>query len=205
MAVDTVGPPPLLARGRVDRLRIQVGFRASPDEPALRQFLLDVPSPEDGLDEDRVLAALEPAVCAGARGPRHHSLHVHRWHSSWGARDGALEIGLLVTIGTPPPAYDEVLAALRDVLALVRAEATGPLSRDSAVTRAHHAVASAYGLDGELKLSSEEHHPDVNAWTIELRRPGEEFLALVGCVEGYAGSVDVRRRQRHEVSDLGPE
>jgi hypothetical protein len=205
MAVEALDPPPLLARGRVDRLRVQVAFRPGPDDAADRHFLLDVPAPEDGLDEGALLGALEPAVHAGVPRPRHHSVHVHRWHTSWGARDGALDVDLLVTSGTAPVAYDDVVAALRDVLALVRAPASGVLSRDSAVQRARHAVASAYGLDGALHLSSEEHHPGANAWTIELRRPGEEFLAIVGCVDGYAGSVDVRRKDWPEVSDLGPE
>lgn len=205
MAVEALDPSPLLARGRVDRLRIQVGYRTSPDGAADRHFLLDVPVPEGGLDEDAVLGALEPAVRAGSRHHRHHSLHLHRWHTSWGARDGALDVDLLVTVGTGPVTYDDVVAALRDVLSLLRAPATGPLSRDGAVQRARHAVASTYDLDAELHLSSEEHHPDLNAWTIELRRPGEEFLVQVGCVEGYAGSVDVRRQECSEVSDLGPE
>lgn len=205
MAVEALDPSPLLSRGRVDRLRIQVGFRASPDDSADRHFLLDVPAPEDGLDEDAVLGALEPTVHAGAPHPRHHSVHLHRWHTSWGARDGALDVDLLVTSGSAPVEYDDVVAALRDVLALVRAPAPGVLSRDSAVLRARHAIASTYDLEGELHLSSEEHHPDANAWTIELRRPGEEYLAVVGCVDGYAGSVDVRRRDWPEVSDLGPE
>lgn len=206
MTVDSQRPSPLLAQGRVDRLRIQIGFRASPEAPAERHFLLDVPAPpEDALDEDTLLAALEPAVHAGAPGPRHHSVHLHRWHTSWGAREGALEVGLHVTLGTLPPAYDDVRAALRDVLAVVRAPASGPLPRDLAVTRARDAVLSTYGLDGELQLSSEEHHPHVNAWTIGLSRPGHEFLTEVGCIEGYAGSVEVHHRQRDEVSDLGPE
>lgn len=206
MAVEALDPSPLLARGRVDRLRLQVGFRTTPDDDADRHFLLDVPAPEDGLDEGAVLGVLEPVVHAGSPRPRHHSLHLHRWHTSWGARDGALDVDLLVTRGTAPVVYDDVVAALREVLALLNAPAAGSLlSRDAAVQRAREAVASTYGLDGELHLSSEEHHPDLDAWTIELRRPGEEYLVQVGCVDGYAGSVDVRRKEWAEVSDLGPE
>ena len=91
----------------MDRVRVQVGYRARPDGPAHQQFLLDLPVPETDapatrtrFDESRVLAALEPVLYAGAEAPRHYSLHQHRWHTSWGPSPGALEIGLLVTTGT---------------------------------------------------------------------------------------------------------
>ena len=112
MASDAVGEHssrrPLLTLGRVDRVRVQVGYRARPDGPAYEQFLLDVPVPEtagvaEQLDESRVLAALEPVLYAGAGPARHYSLHQHRWHTSWGSSPGALEIGLLVTTGPPTP------------------------------------------------------------------------------------------------------
>ena len=130
MATDAVDDPslPLLTLGRVHRLRVQVGYRARPDGPAYQQFLLDVPVPglvaQGAFDEARVLAALEPVVYAGADTPRHYSIHEHRWHTSWGPSPGALEIGLLVTTGTPTVAASEapldgVTRAFRDLLALV--------------------------------------------------------------------------------------
>ena len=103
-AVDSSRP--LLTLGRVDLVRVQVGYRSSPDDPAYQQFLLDLTVPEtdsapgqDAFDERRALAALEPVLHAGSAAPRHYSLHQHRWHTSWGASPGALELGLLVTTG----------------------------------------------------------------------------------------------------------
>ena len=92
-AVGGLGARPLLTLGRVDRVRVQVGYRARPDGPAQQQFLLDLPVPgtdsdigEDLLDESRVLTALEPVLYVGGDAPRHYSLHQHRWHTSWGPR-----------------------------------------------------------------------------------------------------------------------
>lgn len=66
MGTDAVDPSrPMLASGRVDLLRIQVGFRTSPEDQAHQQFLLDLPVLEvdarawDGVDERLVLGALE--------------------------------------------------------------------------------------------------------------------------------------------------
>lgn len=203
MAVDVVRGESLLGRGRTDVLRVQVGYRPGPEDRAERQFLLDVPAPEEGrLDEERVLAALEPAVYAGAPAPRHHSVHVHRWHTSWGARPGGLEVGVLVTVGRTVPSYDGVVTAFRDLLALVEATPARPLTRSAALHRARCAVASAYDLPEEqLRLSSEEHRPAENAWLVELWRDGHEYLARVGFVDGHPGSVDVRHRVRREVAD----
>ena len=106
--------PSLLTLGRVDSVRVQVGYWASPDDRVDRQYLLDlsVPEPdggggEDVLDELRILTALEPVLYAGADARRHYSLHQHRWHTSWGASPGALEIGLLVNTGPRTRAISE--------------------------------------------------------------------------------------------------
>src|SRR5687768_1079027 len=87
-AVDSSRP--LLTLGRVDLVRVQVGYRASPDDRAYQQFLLDltVSEADNARDQDafneRLLAALEPVLYAGAEAPRHFSIHQHRWHTSWG-------------------------------------------------------------------------------------------------------------------------
>ncbi|GAA2139364.1 hypothetical protein GCM10009844_08070 [Nocardioides koreensis] len=215
MATDAVDEPttrPLLTLGRVHRLRVQVGYRARPDGPAYQQFLLDVPVPglvaQGAFDEARALAALEPVVYAGAETPRHYSIHEHRWHTSWGPSPGALEIGLLVTTGTPTAATSEapldgVVQAFRDLLELVGRPGPVPASRDAAVQRARTATATAYALDADaLSLSTEEHHLATGSWRLRLRTTsGEGYDVVVGLVDGYAGSVRVRHAGRIEVFD----
>lgn len=212
-AVDGRPSRPLLTLGRVDRVRVQVGYRATPDGPAFQQFLLDLPVPEAesdqaALDERRVLAALEPVLYVGAGAPRHYSVHQHRWHTSWGPSPGALEIGILVTTGTRRAALstssqDGVTRAFRDLLDLVGRPEPMPTSRDAAILRARRGAAAAYALDPEeLSLNAEEHHPSENSWAVGLRTPaGEEYDVVVGLVDGYAGSVRVRHGERIEVSD----
>ena len=210
----------LLTFGRVDSVRVQVGYRANPEAPVDRHYLLDlsVPEPEDEagedvLDERRILAALEPVLYAGADARRHYSLHQHRWHTSWGASPGALEIGLLVSTGPRTTAvseasYDGVTRAFRDVMEVAGRPERTPTSRDSAVQRARRAAATAYALEpDDLSLRAEEHHPADNSWTLTLRATaGEEYDVVVGFVEGYAGSVSVRHVPRIEASDsIGPE
>src|SRR6476619_761332 len=97
----------LLTLGRVDLVRVQVGFRDIPDDRAYQQFVLDLSVPEgdsardqDALADRLALAALEPVLYARAEAPRHYSFRQHRWHTSWRASAGALEYGLLVTTGT---------------------------------------------------------------------------------------------------------
>jgi hypothetical protein len=207
---------PLLTLGRVDMVRVQVGYRAAPDDWASQQFLLDLPVPEadsardqDAFAERRVLAALEPVLYVGAAGPRHYSLHQHRWHSSWGARSGVLELGLLVTTGTKTTAalweasHDGVTRAFRDLMEMAGRPEQTPTSRDAAVLCARRGAATAYAVDPDaLSLSAEEHHPADNSWTFRLRTAaGEEYEALVGFVDGFAGSVRVRHGHRIEVSD----
>ena len=94
-------PRRLLTLGRVDQVRVQVGFRTTPEDRPYQQFLLDLPVSEgasvrkhDAFDEELALAALEPVLFAGAEAPRHYSLHQHRWHTSWGASPGVLDIGI---------------------------------------------------------------------------------------------------------------
>jgi hypothetical protein len=206
----------LLTLGRVDRVRVQVGFRASPDDRVFQQFLLDLSVPEadsagdhGAFDERLALVALEPVLYAGAGAPRHYSLHQHRWHTSWGASPGALEVGLLVTIGTRTTAnvseasHDGVTRAFRDLMEVAGQPEPTPTSRDAAILRARRAAATAYAVDPDgLSLSAEEHHPAENSWTVGLRTTaGDEYEVVVGFVDGYAGSVRVRHEQRIEVSD----
>jgi hypothetical protein len=214
-AVDQRSTRPLLTLGRVHLVRVQVGYRAGPDGPVHQQFLLDLPVPENGaahdpdaLDETRVLAGLEPVLHAGTEPPRHYSLHTHRWHTSWGASPGALELGLLVTAGTASSAVSDawlagVTRAFRGLMDLVGRPEPAPTSRDAALQRARHSVATTYGLDPDaLSPSAEEHHAGDNSWTVALRATaGEAYDVVVGLVDGYAGSVRVRHRSGVEVSD----
>ena len=206
----------LLTLGRVERVRVQVGFRDSPEDRPFQQFLLDLSVAEsdsasaaDAFDERLALAALEPVLYTSAGTPLHYSVHQHRWHTSWGASPGALEVGLLVTVGrrattnASEGSPDGVLRAFRDLM-----EATGqpeptPTSRDAAVVRARRAAATAYAVDpAGLSLSAEEHHPAENSWAVGLRTTaGDEYEVVVGFVDGYAGSIRVRHEQRIEVSD----
>ncbi|MER6974997.1 hypothetical protein ABT304_28320 [Nocardioides sp. NPDC000445] len=210
----------LLTLGRVDSVRVQVGYRASPDDQVDRQYLLDlsVPEPdgggsEDVLDDREILAALEPVLYAGADARRHYSLHQHRWHTSWGASPGALEIGLLVNTGPRTTAvseasYDGVARAFRDVMEVVGRPERTPTSRESAVQRTLRAAATAYAVDPDaLSLRAEEHHAADNSWTLTLRSTtGDEYDVVVGFVEGYAGAVSVRHAHRFEAADsIGPE
>ncbi len=214
-AAEAPLPRPLLTLGPVHRVRIQVGLRASPEGAAHEQFLLDLPTGEaaadDGApppDETSILAALEPVLFAGADVPRHYSVHQHRWHTSWGASPGTLEIGLLVTTGTRAAATSEaslteVTGVFRGLLERVGGPDPLPTSRDAAVTRARRSAASAYAVDpSTLSLSAEEHHPSANTWSLALRAgDGSEYDVLVGFVDGYAGSVRVRHQPPPEVYD----
>ena len=214
-AVDEAARRPLLTLGRMNLARVQVGYRERPDGPAYLHFLLDVPVPDASgvpdervLGESRVLAALEPVVYAGADTPRHYSLHVHRWHTTWGPSPGALEIGLLVTTGSRTAtvleaANEGVTRAFRDVLEVVGRPEPTPTSRDTAILRARRSAATAYALDPDaLSLSVEEHHPSENSWTLGLRATsGDEYDVVVGLVDGYARSVRVRHVHRVEVFD----
>ena len=215
MTPRAVGQRPLLTLGRVDVLRVQVGYRARPDGPAYQHFLLDVPVPEpvspddeDSLEAPRVLTALEPALYVGSDAPRHYSLHQHRWHTSWGASPGALEIGLLVTAGTrtaalSTAAHDAVVRAFRNLLELVGRPEPSRIPRDAAILRARRSAATAYAVDPDaLWLSEEEHHASQNCWTVGLRTAaGDEYDVVIGVVDGYAGSVRVRQDAGIEVYD----
>lgn len=196
-----------LGDGRVDRVHVQIGYRTRPDGPASEQFLLDLPVAEDGARpaEDIVLAALDPAVFAGGAIRRHHSLHVHRWHDSWGVATGALEVGLTVTTGRSSRgdtvARSEVVAQVfGELLRLAGSAPATPVSRDAALVRARRSVVAAYGEDVDgLAVRVEQHLADQDAWRFSLRSPTAEYAVQVGLVDGYSASVSVRRSAPSEV------
>jgi hypothetical protein len=209
-AVGEASPRPLLTLGRVDRLRVQVGYRGSPDGAAYEQFLLDLAVPEadspaarEAFSEGPVLALLEPVLYTHGDAARHYSIHQHRWHTSWGASPGSLEIGLLVTTGTATaPSEDGVTRAFRDLLALAGPQDSTPTSRDAAIRKARSSAATAFALDPDaLSLSTEQHHPAENSWTVGLRATtGDEYAVVVGLVDGYAGAVRVLHQRPTEVT-----
>ena len=217
MVSDAVEEPacgPLLTFGPVDVVRVQVGFGGGPERRACQQFLFDCPLPEaysnrvPVIGEQQVLAALEPVLYVAADAPRPYSLHQHRWHTSGSASPGALEIELVVTTGTwtaaaARAAREVVTHAFRELL-----EAAGPpeptlTSRDVAIVRARRGVAGAFGVDPKaLTLSAEEHNPVENSWALLLTTTaGHEYDVMVGVVDGYAGSLEVRHERRTEVFD----
>jgi len=209
-------PRRLLTLGRVDQVRVQVGFRTTPEDRPYQQFLLDLPVSEgasvrkhDAFDEELALAALEPVLFAGAEAPRHYSLHQHRWHTSWGASPGVLDIGILVTTGARKGAAiseasrESVARAFHDLMETVGHPQPTPTTRDAALLQARRAAATAYAIDPDaLSVYVEEHRPAENSWTIGLRATARDrYEVVVGFVDGYAGSVRVRHEQRIEVSD----
>jgi hypothetical protein len=209
-ALDESPPDPVLTLGRLDQVRVQVGYRVRPDGPADQQFLLDLPVAERGpaatpvLDDQRLLTALEPVLYVGSDVPRHYSLHQHRWHSSWGLSPGALEVGLHVTTGRVTGASHEgVLSAFRELIRFVGGPVSSPVSRDAAIVRARSSVATAYpSVAEELVLSEEEHDPVGNRWRVGLRTTrGDQYDVVVGFVDGYAGAVWVRHGRSVEVFD----
>lgn len=213
-AASEGAPRPLLTLGRVERVQIQVGYRALPDSPADRQFLLDIEVPEDdgrgqnSFDDARILATLEPVLCVGGDVRRHYSLHQHRSHTSWGLSPGALEIGILVTTGTrsvahSEAAYDGVIRAFRDLLEMAGVQDPPPISRAAAIMRARSSAGTAFAVHpDELTLRTEEHHPATNSWRVGLRAThGDEYDVMVGVVGGYVGAVRVTHVVRSEVSD----
>lgn len=214
-AVDGRPQRSVLTFGRVDRARITVRYQVGPEGPAYQQFLLDLPLPEADASgaqvtgyETRILAALEPLLSAGRVEPWEYALHQHCWHTSHGEAAGALGLELmLITGGMEAATFEEAKEAVRgsfgEVLADLGVPGAGPTSRDDAVRIARDAVAEAYDTDVDaLALTTEEHQPDADAWTVGLRTIGaDEYDVVVGLVAGYAGSLGLRHVDRSEVSD----
>jgi hypothetical protein len=204
----------MLRLGRVDRVRIQVGYREAPESAAHDAFLLDLPVAEgddprvEPFDTQVYLAALEPVLYVGSEVPRHYSLHQHQWHTSWAPASGAVDLGLTVTTGDPARATTEaattaVTEAFRSLLGLAGVETTEPLKRQGALVKGRRGVASAYGLDEDsLSLVSEEFHAETGTWRCSFRtRYFQRYAVTVGFVDRYPGSVRVRREGRDEVTD----
>jgi hypothetical protein len=199
---------PLLTLGRIDRIRIQVGFRTTPTASAYEQFLLDLTPDEDGpqIEEAAVVSALEPILYDGDGPPRHYSLHQHRWSTSWGLSPGALELGLLITTSRRSRSDTDattVAGAFRELLGRAESSASEPVTRDAAVVRARRSTEAAYGIDGDaLRLAFETHDVGADAWRIGLSDAGSgEYDVLVGFVDGCAGAVRVRHDAGLEVVD----
>lgn len=209
----------MLRLGRVDRIRIQVGYREVPDGTPYDQFLLDLPVPDpeepgaEPFDTQLCLTALEPVLYVDADAPRHYSLHEHRWHTSWAPTAGVVDLGLTVTTGAASrvkseAAYDAVLKAFRALLELVGASTGRSLSRDASLLQARRGLAAAYGLDADaLSLVSEEARSAAGTWRCGFRTPDfQRYAVTVGFVDGYAGSIRARREPPDEVTDsVGPE
>lgn len=207
-----------LKLGDVSRVHVQVSYRDLPEMPAHEQYLLDVSlsehfPPDGGFDEEPFLDALQPAVFLGADVARHYSLHVHRWHTSWGASTGIYEIGLTVTTGprtleSPSATQDAVREAFLALLDLSPGPRARVGSRDEAVGRARRSVAAVHGFDVEtLNLTSEQHDPDSGSWKVSLRAGSadEEYAVVVGFVDGFAGSVHLRSTNREVIDSVGVE
>ena len=207
---------PLLTLGRIDRIRIQVGFRATPTAPAYEHFLLDLTLDEERpqIEEAALMSALEPILYAPEGPPRHYSLHQHRWSTSWGPSPGALELSLLVTASRRPrddADAGSVAAAFRELIRLAGVAATEQITRDVAVIRARRATGVAYGVDEDaLRLAFEMHDVGAGAWRIGLSDRGSEhkgnqtsgeYDVVVGFVNGCAGAIRVRRDAEVEVVD----
>lgn len=207
-----------LKLGEVSRVHVQVSYRELPEVPAHEQYLVDVSLPEryqpdGGFDEEPFLDALQPAVFLGGDIARHYSLHVHRWHTSWGASTGIYEIGLTVTTGprtpeSPSATQDAVRDAFRALLDLSPVPRARVDSRDEAVGRARRSVAAVHGFDAEsLSLTSEQHDPDRDTWSVGLRAgsANEQYAVVVGFVDGFAGSVHLRATNREVIDSVGVE
>lgn len=206
---------PALTLGRVDRIRLQVGFRETPDGPAYEQYLLDLPPSDtddaaaDGsFDDGPYLAALEPVVSVVGEKRRHYSLHEHRWHTSWGPATGGLDLGITVTTGAATRRMaaanqEATVAAFDTLLAKAPVVATESLTRKGAVIRARSAVAAAYALDPDaLVLTVEQHDAGRRAWRFALSDSHlDRYDVTVGFLDGYAGSVHVRHEAPDEVHD----
>lgn len=204
----------MLQLGRVDRVRIQVGYREEPEGAAYDQFLLDLPAPDPDEPRDQPfdtqlwLTALDRVLYVASEAPRHYSLHEHRWHTSWAPAAGTVDLGLTVTTGGTSPAkseaaYDAVLTAFRALLELAGAPSGHPLKRDFALSKARDSLAAAYGLDAEtLSLVLEEFHAESGTWRCGFRTPDfHRYAVTVGFVDGYPNSVRARREPRDEVTD----
>lgn len=187
--------------GRIAEVRVRITYDARGGGPASEVCLLDVPladSPAADL-EDRLLDAVTPLLEVSP--VVRYEVHLDR---SWTNRDavtGRLDLRVELTDGDPDGHRDAVASAFRAVLAECGRPGGPDLHRDEALTRARVRAAQAFpalhaerlGVAGEARGEG---------WTFQLVAPdGERFAVLVGFVDGFAGSVQVRRRPPLEVFD----
>lgn len=196
--------------GRIDQVRVRVGYSRTPDGPAYEVFLLDLPGAgTDGtFDEVPYLEALEPILYALADPPLDYSVHVDRSRTSRAAA-GDVEIRVSLTTGSTSIAFgatalDGVKNAFRTVLEVAGPPESPVLRHDEAIARAMVRVEEAFPdvHSDVLSVSEEEHRAAQGSWSVGLRtRELDRYLVVVGFLDGYAGSAHVRHEPRGEVLD----
>lgn len=213
MARTAADPPDSSGRvlhlGRVDRLRVRVGYGPALGEPARDVLLLDVPlTGPDTFDEEPYLEALEPILYAAPAALLPYSVHLDRHHTSLGSVAGEVEIRMDLTTGAgplPTEAIEAVAHAFRRILDHAGAPERPELRHDDAIDRARAHVREAYPeMDPvELSVSDEEHRPAQGSWSIGLRRRTDldRYVVVVGFLDGHPGSAHVHHHRRSEVLD----
>lgn len=188
--------------GRIAEVRVRIAYDAPGGGPAREVCLLDVPlagsSPDDL--EDRLLEAVTPLLEVS---PVRYEVHLDRSWANRGTVTGRLELRVELTNGDADGHRDAVATAFRAVLAECGRPGRTDLHRDEALTRARVRAAQAFPTLHAERLGVAGESRD-EGWTFQLVTPDGE-RALVGFVDGYAGSAQVRRRPPLEVFDsLGP-
>lgn len=199
----------VLHLGRVDRLRVRVGYGPALGEPPRDVFLLEVPlTASHTFDEKPCLEALEPILYPAPAAPLPYSVHLDRHHTSLGSTAG--EVGIRMDLGTgsgslPATAVEAVALGFRRILDHAGAHDRPQLHHDDAIDRARTHVQRAYPeLDpADLSVSDEEHRPAQGSWSIGLRRHTDldRYVVVVGFLDGHAGSAHVHHHRRSEVLD----
>ena len=210
---STTSEEAALTLGRVDQVRVQVGFSNLLDGPPDDVFLLDLARRDtaEPFDEAPYLAALDPLVTAASGHHPPYSLHLHRHRTSWGVSVGDVEIRLVVMTGhragpLPAAVVDAVSAALAGILDQAGRLEAEPVAHGEAVERARGAVEAVYHGAGELAISDEEHQAARGLWSIGLRSPElDRYVAEVGFLQGYAGSTHVRHLHSEVLDSVGSE
>lgn len=190
--------------GAVSEVRVRVAYDAPRGGPAREVCLLDVPvgaAVAADLDE-RLLDAITPLL-DGA--PVHYTVHLGRCWTNRGSVRAHLELHVELSNGDADSHRELVAAAFGAVLKECGRPDRPDLHRDEALTRARVRAAQAFPhLHAEsLAVVDEEHH---EGWEFGLVTPDRDrYAVLVGFVDGFVGSAQVRHRPRLEVIDsIGP-
>lgn len=201
----------VLHLGRVDQLRVRVGYGPALGDPPRDVFLLDVPlEAADTFDEEPYLEALEPVLYAAVTAPLPYSVHLDRHHTSHGSSAGEVEIRMELSTGgesgsLPTGAIEAVAHGFRRILDHAGPPGRLELRHDDAIDRARAQVREAYPeMDpAELSVSDEEHRPAQGSWSIGLRRHTDldRYVVVVGFLDGHPGSAHVHHHRRSEVLD----